>query len=152
MYIGSISGLVIMNIVSDRWGRRFSFIISMMLCIIGASCKLFIYIVVAVGGFTKIVALLVIGQIFSGFGAYACLTISYIIISDLMADNLRQKGVIGVNAAWALGEMSFFILYNYLNQWYVFVIGFVLVPLVIQFVIAFFILVESPVYLNEYSR
>lgn len=110
------------------------------------------HLVVTIGGFTKVVALLVIGQIFSGFGAYACLTISYIIMSDLMGDSLRQKGIIIVNAAWGLGEVSFFFLYNYLNQWYIFTIAFLLVPLVIWLVVGFFLLVESPVFLNETSR
>lgn len=98
------------------------------------------------------VALLVVGQIFSGFGAYACLTISYIIMSDLMGDELRQKGIIYANAAWGLGEVSFFLPYNYLNQWYIFTIGFLLVPLFVWLVIAHFLIVESPVFLNKTSR
>jgi hypothetical protein len=59
------------------------------------------------------------------------MTISYIMMSDLMGDKLRQKGIIIVNAAWALGEVSFFLLYNYLNQWYTFLIAFLLIPLVL---------------------
>jgi hypothetical protein len=75
------------------------------------------------------VAVLVIGQIFSGFGGYSCMTITYIIISDMMSNTLRQKGIIILGVAWGAGEMSFFLLYNYLNQWYVFTIGFLLIPL-----------------------
>lgn len=39
MYIGSISGLVIMNLVSDRKGRKFSFMISSGLTVIGTACN-----------------------------------------------------------------------------------------------------------------
>lgn len=152
MYIGSISGLIIMNLIADKFGRRFSFLISLGLAIVGNVCTFAAYLVVTIGGFTKVVALLIVGQIFSGFGAYACLTISYIIMSDLMGDELRQKGIIIVNAAWGIGEVSFFLLYNYLNQWYVFTIGFLLVPLAVWFVLGFFLLIESPVFLNETSR
>lgn len=43
---------------------------------------------------------MVLGQILIGFGGYACLTISYIIMSDLCYGRLRQLGIIIVNVAW----------------------------------------------------
>lgn len=105
-----------------------------------------------IGALSKLVPFLVIGQICCGFGIYPCYIISYILFSDLFSDRLRQIGIISANAAWALGEMSFYIFYNYLPQWQYFVIGFILIPLIAWLAISFFLLVESPVYLNEYSR
>jgi ABC-type cobalamin transport system permease subunit len=84
---------------------------------------------------------MVFAQIFIGFGAYASLTISYIIMSDLFDDKLRQVGIITVNAAWGLGEVSFYLLYNFLPNWQYFTIGCLLVPLVGWFIIAYFLLI-----------
>jgi MFS family permease len=39
MYIGSISGLIIMNIISDKYGRKFSFLIALVTSVFGALCK-----------------------------------------------------------------------------------------------------------------
>jgi MFS family permease len=41
MYIGSISGLIVMNLIADKYGRRFSFLISIALAIVGTSCTCF---------------------------------------------------------------------------------------------------------------
>lgn len=141
MYVGSILGLIIMNLVSDRYGRKFAFVIGLGFCIAGWSS-------VTVGALTKLVPFLVIGQILCGFGVYPCYIISYILFSDLFSDRLRQVGIIAANAAWAVGEMSFYLLYNYLREWQYFVIGFILIPLIAWIAVASFLLVESPVYLN----
>lgn len=39
MYIGSISGLIIMNIVSDKYGRRFAFLIGNAFAVAGSLCN-----------------------------------------------------------------------------------------------------------------
>lgn len=60
-------------------------------------------VVLNVGAFASSIVTMIFAQIFIGFGAYACLTISYILMSDLFDDKLRQIGIITVNAAWAIG-------------------------------------------------
>jgi hypothetical protein len=37
MYVGSISGLIVMNLVSDKKGRKFAFMISSGLTVVGAT-------------------------------------------------------------------------------------------------------------------
>lgn len=44
MYIGSITGLIIMNLVSDRFGRKLAFLSSVALCLIGSICKQLFFI------------------------------------------------------------------------------------------------------------
>lgn len=38
MYIGSISGLIVMNLIADKYGRKFSFLISLVIAIAGTAC------------------------------------------------------------------------------------------------------------------
>ena len=96
MYLGSVLGLVVMNLASDKYGRKRALLISMAIAVTG-------WTTIAMGAFCKVTWPLLVGQILQGFGAYPCFTISYIVLADLFSDRLRQLGLLTVNAAWGLG-------------------------------------------------
>lgn len=122
-----------MNFLSDRKGRKLA--IRMDLCI-GLCGVIFIII----GAYTKIVALLVIASIMSGFCGYSLVTISYIVIGDFCEDNLRQRGVAIVNLFWSVGMTLFFPLYMWCREWYNILVLFMLIPMIGLVVVSFFLL------------
>lgn len=52
-----------------------------------------------VGGEVESSFLIVVSQIFLGFGGYSLFVLSFIILGDFCEDNLRQKGIVLLNAA-----------------------------------------------------
>ena len=75
LFIGKILGLVLMNLVADRYGRRFSFLLSLYLALLGS-------IVVTAGGMATSTVLMMVGQLISGFGSSAAHIISMILVTD----------------------------------------------------------------------
>ena len=96
VFVGSIFGLVLMNLVSDRYGRKVSFRISLFLCLLGA-------VLVTIGSFAMNSLLIMVGQFVSGFGSCSCYTLAIVLISDCSSDVFREHGIIALNASWALG-------------------------------------------------
>jgi MFS family permease len=107
---------------------------------------------VTIGAYTHVIAMLAIGQLLTGFGSYSTYIISYVILSDSFSDKWRQIGIISVNASWAVGEISFCLLYNCFNRWEYFMIGCLVIPLAGWLVLGQFLLIESPVFLLGHSR
>ena len=82
IFVGSIFGLVLMNLVSDRFGRRFSYLISLYLCLLGA-------IIVTVGSIAMNSPMIMVGQFLSGFGSCSCYTLALVLISDFSGEVFR---------------------------------------------------------------
>jgi MFS family permease len=82
VFIGSIFGLVLMNLVSDRYGRKTSYLISLYLCLLGA-------ILITAGAMSKNVPLIMAGQFLSGFGSCSCYTLALVLISDFSGEVFR---------------------------------------------------------------
>ena len=72
-------------------------------------------IVIILGAVTKVVALMVIAAVMSGFCGYSLVIISYIVIGDFCEDNLRQKGVAIMNLFWSIGMVLFCPMYFWCN-------------------------------------
>jgi len=64
-----------MNFISDKYGRKLA--VRLDLCV-----GLFGIIFIIIGSYFKIVTLLVIASIMSGFCGYSLVTISYIVLGD----------------------------------------------------------------------
>jgi len=58
------------------------------------------YKVAILGGKLDIAYLLLVSQLFNGFGGYSLFVLSYVLISDPCEDKFRQKGFILMNAVW----------------------------------------------------
>jgi MFS family permease len=56
-----------------------------------------------VGSLSGIALLIVVGQFVIGLGAGSCYIISFVIISDLFSDSMRQTGILAVSMAWGIG-------------------------------------------------
>jgi MFS family permease len=89
-----------MNMISDTKGRKISVLISVACMIIGATRNNNFILVTIIGGVYDIVAILMISQVISGFGGYATVSLSYILLADFCNDKYRQFGTIIVNSAW----------------------------------------------------
>lgn len=57
-------------------------------------------IVLVLGAYTKVVAIMAIAQIVIGFGGYSTMIIGYAIISDMCKDTMRQKAILSMNGVW----------------------------------------------------
>lgn len=90
-----------MNMLSDTKGRKFSFVLSWGIANAGVLCMILNLIVVLVlGAYTKVVAIMAIAQIVIGFGGYSTMIIGYAIISDMCKDTMRQKAILSMNGVW----------------------------------------------------
>jgi MFS family permease len=89
-----------MNIISDTKGRKIAMLISLGCMILGTVRTNNFNIVSIVGGVYDLVGLLMISQILNGFGGYATVSLSYILLADFCSDKTRQMGTIIINTAW----------------------------------------------------
>ncbi len=80
--IGSILGLLIMNVISDLKGRRFALIIALSVAIAGIICWINTIIVNIFGSYSNQLEIMIFAQVLSGFGGYSLVIISYIIPYD----------------------------------------------------------------------
>lgn len=100
LYIGSVMGLFIMNMLSDTKGRKFSFLLSWGIANIGILCKCYRNKVLLLGAYTKAIWIMAIAQIILGFGGYSTMIIGYAILSDMCKDTMRQKAILSMNGVW----------------------------------------------------
>ena len=100
-----------------------------------------------VGVYTEITAIMVIGQICIGAGSYCILITGYVILGALCEDKFKQIGIITLNAVWAIGEVMIGVLYYWYNEWFNYLILFLMIPMVGLLIFGSFFLIESPFYL-----
>jgi MFS family permease len=81
--IGSLLGLIIMNIVGDLKGRKYALLVDLILAVLSSLCNMVNMLVSYVGAIYEYVPLLVLASIMSGFSGYSLTIISYIIIGDI---------------------------------------------------------------------
>ncbi len=93
-------GLFIMNMLSDTKGRKFSYILSWAIANVGVLCTFLNNIVLILGAYTKVIAIMAIAQIIIGFGGYSTMIIGYAILSDMCKDTMRQKAILSMNGVW----------------------------------------------------
>jgi MFS family permease len=99
-----------------------------------------------VGAYAKLVPLLVFSSIFNGFSGYSLIIICYIIAGDVCEEHLRQRGTLYMNFSYSLGLTSFFLVYNWLNEWYNILVLVMLIPFIGITITCGVLLVESPNY------
>ena len=102
LYMGSVIGLFVMNVVSDTKGRKFGFMIAMTTATIGIFSNKKFYLVNIIGAYSHAVWMMAGAQMMCGFGGYSCMIIGYIIISDLCQDELKGYGIIAMNGFWGI--------------------------------------------------
>lgn len=100
LYIGSIMGLFIMNMLSDTKGRKFSFTLSLAIANVGILCTSPLYLALVFGAYSKSILILAISQIIIGFGGYSVMILGYTIMSDMCKDTMRQKAILSMNGVW----------------------------------------------------
>lgn len=81
--IGSLLGLIFMNVVSDLKGRKYALMADLFLAILSSLCKSFINLVTYIGAIIEFTPLLVIASVMSGFSGYSLIIISYIMLGDI---------------------------------------------------------------------
>ncbi len=133
--IGSVIGLFFMNLLSDTKGRKISSLIALTSIIVGATCNLFIISVTIFAGKFNVSFLLLVSQLFNGFGGYSLFVLSYVLISDPCEDEFRQKGFILMNAVWyifynerGLSGITMGLIYIYEVNWFSFLLYYSLIP------------------------
>lgn len=57
-------------------------------------------VVLILGAYTKVIAIMAIAQIIIGFGGYSTMIIGYAILSDMCKDTMRQKAILSMNGVW----------------------------------------------------
>jgi MFS family permease len=129
--LGSFAGLIVMNLISDTKGRRFSTLLSLGLSLVGVICILFTKIVAILGGIFKVIALLIFAQFLGGFGAYALVALSYTLLYDFCSDKYRPNAVVIVNTAWSVSTIGLGVSYLLEINWLNFLLYVVLIPLFI---------------------
>ena len=90
---------------------------------------------------------MVIGQICIGAGSYCILITGYVILGALCEDKFKQIGIITLNAVWAIGEVMIGVLYYWYNEWFNYLILFLMIPMIGLLIFGSFFLIESPFYL-----
>jgi MFS family permease len=98
--IGSFTGLMVMNLVSDTRGRRQAFLISLFITVIGIICIFLFYILVLlIGAYNTNPILLMISQFMRGFGAESIMPLCYTMCADFFSDKMRPKAIVMLNSS-----------------------------------------------------
>lgn len=72
--MGSVTGLILLSILADRFGRKTIIVSTLYLTCMGA-------IFLTIGALEKFLPLLYIGQVLMGFGGYSLSMVSYSYLS-----------------------------------------------------------------------
>lgn len=110
------------------------------------------YPATVVGSFIRLDAFVVLGQFTTGLGSGAAFIIPFVFMADMFSDKLRQTGILSILMGWSIGEMSFFLIDGHIETWQTYMIGCLLIPVLIELVLGWRLLVESPIYLSKRSR
>ncbi len=74
-----MTGLILMNLLGDLKGKKFSMITGLALNCIGMTCNIIIILVNTIGAFTVNIPLLLIAQVTCGIGATSLTIIAYVL-------------------------------------------------------------------------
>lgn len=143
--VGCFIGLIGMSMLSDMKGRKFTFLLSASVGVLGC-------LSIMLGGTLKNYKLLMIGQVLQGISGSSFPIITYTFTGEVCSSKLRQKSIMLYCVIWGLSQMLFLVIYDYIKQWENY-LWFMIVPGVLIFLIAFFILDESPSFwlLNQHN-
>ena len=90
-----------------------------------------------------------LSQLMGGFGAYALVTLSYILLSDFCSDKFRPKAMVAINSAWGLSTFLLGLFYELKLDWLYYLLFCVMVPLITVSIIFYTFIVESPYILSS---
>ena len=151
--VGSLIGLLGMNILADTKGRRVSIMCSLGGVIVGVLCNWCLLLSVTVfSGLLNNIWLLGMGQMCLGFGGYSLFVLSYILLGDFCVDTLRQKGIIILNASWGIGIVLLGLFYLHRLNWNSLLIFYILLPILLLLIIIYLYVEESPYILMLHHR
>ena len=152
--IGSIIGLILINLLSDTKGRKVAIQVTFLISIVGILCKLIgLYSLVTIhGGMSRNILELIVAQFMLGFGSYPILPLGYTILYDFVSDSYRPIAVIIVNSVGGLATFLLGVFYLMELDWLNFFLIYTLIPLVVLLLAVFVFLQESPYILMNRNK
>lgn len=95
--IGACLGVLFINLVSDYWGRRFSFLCSLISGLLSVSRKERVKVVMVVGAYTGTVWIFFGSQILAAFCGNSIFTLVYVMSDRLMSKKYSNYCILITN-------------------------------------------------------
>lgn len=137
--IGCLAGVLIGSILADQKGRR--------ACILAAIFSGFVGCLSLIAGIsTSSVYLMVFGQLLTGAFSSGASNTSYVITGEVVSSELRQRSIMVYCTVWGATQLTFWPIETYLPSWWVYLFWLNLVPLLVLFVLCYYLVLETPAY------
>ena len=134
---GCFIGLLFLPLLGEWAGRRPALLTGIILEIVG--------ILILLAGLNHHDNILIaLGHFVIGIFAAGCSVVTYVVSSDICTDAGRQGSMMLYNAVWGLAEVSFYWIFNYLPNWYDYLLYFVTIPAFLTLLLVYFFLDETP--------
>lgn len=82
------------------------------------------------GAYAQNTPLLAFASFLCGFSGYSLVIVSYIMVGDVCEETMRQRTNLLLNVSYSLGLITYFFMYNWINEWYNVVYLFMLFPFI----------------------